>query len=203
MYEGSYKGKDVAVKELKSDLKLESILEEAKMMSMLQHHPNVVSLIGVVEGPPIKIVTELMSGGNLWNYLKEKKSKQIEIMISQRMSWILDIAKGMDFLIKNGIIHRDLAARNILLDENLNAKVSDFGLSKVVESRKDSIYSTSDVGPLRWMSPEALEKKKYSEKSDVWSFGVCAFEILTGEQPYSEFQDAVVVAGKLETDKKQ
>ena len=52
------------------------------------------------------------------------------------------------------------------------AKVSDFGMSRVVESRREAIYSVSNVGPLRWMAPEALEKKKYSEKSDVWSFGV-------------------------------
>ena len=100
-------------------------------------------------------------------------------------------------MIQNGVIHRDLAARNVLLDDKLNAKVSDFGLSKIVASKKDAIYSTSGVGPLRWMAPEALERKKYSEKSDVWSFGVCAFEILTAQQPYSHLTDPVVVAGKV------
>jgi serine/threonine protein kinase len=55
----------------------------------------------------------------------------------------------------------------------------------------------SEIGPLRWMAPEALEKKKYSEKSDVWSFGVTCYEILTQNQPYHEIEQAVVVAAKV------
>jgi len=103
----------------------------------------------------------------------------------------------MEHLILQGIIHRDLAARNVLMDDQMNAKVSDFGLSKTVASKKEAIYSTSNVGPLRLMSPEALSKKKYSEKSDVWSFGVCCYEILAEKDPYWEITDPVAVAAAV------
>jgi fibroblast growth factor receptor 1 len=71
----------------------------------------------------------------------------------------------MEFLASQGIIHRDLAARNVLLDKNLIAKISDFGLSRLGNG-SNVVYSKSDIGPLKWMSPEAVQKKKYSEKSD-------------------------------------
>lgn len=94
-------------------------------------------------------------------------------------------------LASEGVIHRDLAARNVLLTEEKSAKVADFGLSKVLVEQ-DAIYSKGDVGPLKWMSPEAIRHKKYSEKSDVWSFGVTCIEILTRESPYPGM-DAVQV----------
>jgi serine/threonine protein kinase len=75
----------------------------------------------------------------------------------------------MAHLTSEGVIHRDLAARNILLDSKLRAKISDFGLSRLGNESK-VVYSKSDIGPLKWMSPEAVQKKKYSEKSDGKQF---------------------------------
>jgi len=90
------------------------------------------------------------------------------------------------------IVHRDLAARNILLDTQRNPKVSDFGLSRALELKNQGQTMTY-VGPVRWMSPESLKTREYSEKSDVWSFGVLCWEILERKEPY-ENEDPLEVA---------
>lgn len=98
----------------------------------------------------------------------------------------------MHHLSKEGICHRDLASRNVLLDENFKPKISDFGLSRFVHTGSSSttkfvlfclrpltdLLLRSEVGPLKWMAPESLRDRLYSEKSDVWMFGVVCFEIM-------------------------
>jgi serine/threonine protein kinase len=81
------------------------------------------------------------------------------------------IARGMAHLASQNIVHRDLAARNILLDANFEPKVSDFGFSRVVGESGQGKTSAA-VGPLRWMPPESLRDKEYSEKSDVWAYAI-------------------------------
>jgi serine/threonine protein kinase len=91
------------------------------------------------------------------------------------------------------IIHRDLAARNILLTANLDAKVSDFGLSRQKEAKEFESKTKSDVGPLKWMSPEAIKKKVYSTKSDVWSYSILMWEVIARREPYPKM-DSVTAA---------
>ncbi|XP_074097058.1 uncharacterized protein LOC141526143 isoform X2 [Cotesia typhae] len=109
------------------------------------------------------------------------------------INFAMDIARGMEHLEQKYIVHRDLAARNILVTSNLKLKISDFGLSR------DGIYIIGQSGngsngvrrlPVRWMAPEALRDRAFTFKSDVWSYGVVLWEILTlGAFPYDEIQD--------------
>jgi serine/threonine protein kinase len=191
---GKYKGGDVAVKEINGNVidesEIATFLQEAELMTNLPEHPNVLQLIGICASP-FCIVTEFMEMGDLSNYLRKNKS----IEEQQKIKWMIDICKGMEHLTKNNIIHRDLAARNCLLDSNLNAKISDFGLARIADTGSQ-IYSKSNIGPLKWMSIESLKFKKYSEKSDVWSFGITSIEILTQEKPYPGL-DAVQAASQV------
>ncbi|NXX84533.1 EPHA8 protein, partial [Urocolius indicus] len=95
------------------------------------------------------------------------------------------IGAGMRYLADLGYVHRDLAARNILVNSNLVCKVSDFGLSRILEDDPDAAYTTTVCIPIRWTAPEAIAYRKFSSASDVWSYGVVMWEVLAyGERPY-------------------
>ncbi|KAK2585418.1 hypothetical protein KPH14_010086 [Odynerus spinipes] len=118
------------------------------------------------------------------------RNLQGKVERNQLIQFALDIAKGMEYLEAKGIIHRDLAARNILLTLDLRLKISDFGLSR------DGIYTINNMLgkarqlPVRWMSPETLQDRIFSSKSDVWSFAIILWEIGTlGAFPYSYIPD--------------
>lgn len=159
-------------------------MTEAAIMGQFSH-PNVVSLIGVVlqEGNEV-IVIELMQNGELQGYLeKEKPSLELPMLIN----FCLDVAEGMLYLSGKGFVHRDLAARNILVNGAKVCKVADFGLSQSLDD--DSEYFTSEGGkvPIRWTAPEALASRKYTTTSDVWSYGILIWEIMSfGERPYGD-----------------
>eukprot|EP01119_Soliformovum_irregulare_P023769 TRINITY_DN8379_c0_g1_i2.p1 TRINITY_DN8379_c0_g1~~TRINITY_DN8379_c0_g1_i2.p1 ORF type:complete len:187 (-),score=33.66 TRINITY_DN8379_c0_g1_i2:378-866(-) len=123
------------------------------------------------------MVFEYMAGGSLLKAMK----KRTEWTWVEVTKIILDIAKTMTYLEAQKVVHRDLALRNILVDEHYNAKLSDFGLSKVYEEyyqeRENGIEASV---PTRWASPEALRKGRVTSKSDVFSFAVLMWELLEG-----------------------
>ncbi len=106
------------------------------------------------------------------------------------------VAAGMAHLHLEGIVHRDLAARNILLTENKDPKVADFGLARITQDTDDPQHTKSDVGPVKWMSPESIRDREYSSKSDVWSFGCIVYEIMTRSVPFAELA-AIQVATRV------
>ncbi|XP_038068801.1 angiopoietin-1 receptor-like [Patiria miniata] len=171
----------------------EDFMKELRTMTGIEPHPNVVGLLGACMHEAILYVAlEFLPNGNLRDYLRSTRPKQqgaagsqddvSPLTSSNLLKFSLDVAKGMEHLSNTGIIHRDLAARNILLSEDLTAKVSDFGLS-----RGEEIYvQKSSTGiPVRWLAIESLTRRVYKSKSDVWSFGILLWEIVTfGSTPY-------------------
>lgn len=123
--------------------------------------------------------------GDMKQYLKSNK----DLDTSQRLQMCLCIVNGMDYLVKQGYIHRDLAARNCVVKSNKDVMISFFSLCEDVY--QEDYYNIHGIPvPLRWLSPEAIESEAYSEKSDVWSFGVTVWEVFaSGEQPYSGHND--------------
>lgn len=175
---------EVAVKTLKQGtMTKEEFLKEARIMRAARH-PKLVRLYAVCTEDPIYIVTELMSNGSLLQYLRDGPGKNLEL--TSLVDMMAQIASGMAYLEKERYIHRDLAARNILVGENNCVKIADFGLARVVEDH----YSTymahkSTKFPIKWTAPEAALMGRFTIKSDVWSFGIVIYELLThGQVPY-------------------
>ncbi|XP_030220469.1 ephrin type-A receptor 8 isoform X1 [Gadus morhua] len=176
----------VALKTLKagySDKQKRDFLSEASIMAQFDH-PNVIRLEGVVtQSKPVMIITEYMENGSLDAFLRRHDG---QFTVIQLVGLLRGIAAGMTYLAGLGYVHRDLAARNILVNSNLVCKVSDFGLSRVLEDDPDAAYTTSGGKiPIRWTAPEAITYRKFSSSSDVWSYGVVMWEVMSyGERPY-------------------
>ncbi|XP_038606420.1 tyrosine-protein kinase Srms [Tachyglossus aculeatus] len=172
----------VAIKIIKQDMKLDDFTKEIQNLKSLKHE-KLIRLHAVCSiGEPVYIVTELMRKGNLQNYLNSPEGKTLSLI--HLMSIACQVVEGMTYLEEKHIVHRDLAARNILVGDDLTCKIADFGLARLL---KDDIYSTSSSTkiPVKWTAPEAANYRIYSQKSDVWSFGILLYEVFTfGQCPY-------------------
>jgi len=191
----------VAVKTLKesaSEKERKDLLQELEVMKMLKTHPNVVRLIGCcTQGPekaPIYVIMEFVAKGKLQEFLRKSRAEHYYGNLygsSQKLTsrdltqFAHHVARGMEYLSSKKVIHRDLAARNVLVTDLNVCKVADFGFSRDV--MVNNIYERKSEGrlPIRWMAPESLYDNIYTTKTDVWSFGVLLWEIVTlGSTPY-------------------
>ncbi|PWA62997.1 PB1 domain, Protein kinase domain, Ephrin receptor type-A /type-B [Artemisia annua] len=207
VYHGKWKGSDVAIKRIKAscfavkpterERMIADFWKEALMLSSL-HHPNVVSFYGIVRDGPdgsLATVTEYMVNGSLKQFLK-KKDRTIDRR--KRLIIAMDTAFGMEYLHGKNIVHFDLKCENLLVNmrdpHRPICKIGDLGLSKVKER---TMVSGGVRGTLPWMAPELLSGKSHmvTDKIDVYSFGVVMWELLTGDEPYTNMHCASIIGG--------
>lgn len=173
----------VAVKTLKpGTMTVEAFMEEANVMKTLQHDKLVRLYAVVTKTEPIYIITEYMSNGSLLDFLKSDMGSRL--LLPKLIDFSAQIAEGMAYIEKKNYIHRDLRAANVLVSESLICKIADFGLARVIE---DDEYSAREGAkfPIKWTAPEAINYGSFTIKSDMWSFGVLLYEIITfGKIPY-------------------
>ncbi|XP_058095480.1 probable leucine-rich repeat receptor-like serine/threonine-protein kinase At3g14840 [Magnolia sinica] len=182
-------GTVIAVKQLSSKSKQgnREFVNEIGMISALQH-PHLVKLYGCcIEGNQLLLVYEYMENNCLARALFGPEERQLKLDWSTRQKICVGIARGLAYLHEESrlkIVHRDIKATNVLLDKDLNPKISDFGLAKLDEEENTHI-STRIAGTLGYMAPEYAMRGYLTDKADVYSFGVVALEIVSGKSNIS------------------
>lgn len=192
---------------------------EADILSTIGRHPHIVQFLARstdTQGRPVVVLELATLGQNLHQLLTTLADNETVVSEQVVHSILYQVADGMAALQENGIVHKDLAARNILMfsfdpssaDHTL-VKVSDFGMSSLLDAAAASSYYYGGDGsrkelPVRWMAPESLDRNRWSEKSDVFSFGVLIWEIMSmGRVPWGlgssnrEIQEQVTRGEKL------
>uniref|UniRef100_A0A3B4Y6P7 receptor protein-tyrosine kinase n=1 Tax=Seriola lalandi dorsalis TaxID=1841481 RepID=A0A3B4Y6P7_SERLL len=186
----------VAIKSLKagySDKQRRDFLSEASIMGQFDH-PNIIRLEGVVS----------LLTCSPFCVIKTFQKHDGQFTVIQLVGMLRGIASGMKYLSDMSYVHRDLAARNILVNSNLVCKVSDFGLSRVLEDDPEAAYTTREATgtylspggkiPIRWTAPEAIAYRKFTTASDVWSYGIVMWEVVSyGERPYWDMNNQDVI----------
>ncbi|KAM3617099.1 uncharacterized protein V6R79_002284 [Siganus canaliculatus] len=149
-------------------------------------HPYIVRLLGICPGSSLQLVTQLSMQGSLLEHIRSHKNR----LDPQRLlNWCVQIAKGMYYLEEHCMVHRNLAARNILLKNDYQVQISDYGVADLL-CPDDKKYVYNDTkNPIKWMALESILFRRYTHQSDVWSYGVTVWEMMSfGAEPYPSIQ---------------
>ncbi|XP_052087094.1 mitogen-activated protein kinase kinase kinase 7-like isoform X4 [Mytilus californianus] len=179
-----WRSKDVAVKLIETESERKAFMTELKQLSRV-NHPNIVKLYGACTKPPtVCLVMEYAEGGSLYNVLHGAGPQPI-YNTAHAMSWLLQCSKGVEYLHgmkPKALIHRDLKPPNLLLIMGGTVlKICDFGTACDIQT-----HMTNNKGSAAWMAPEVFEGNMYSEKCDVFSFGIILWEVITRRKPFDE-----------------
>ena len=175
-------------------------LQNEILISLLVNHPNIINIIGIslsLDNETIFIIEEYLIKNSLKNYLE---NKTVNLNLINKLNLIYDISKAIYYLHSREpkILHRDLKSSNILLDNNLNCKLCDFGLSKLIYNNISN-YQTNSTSTLYWMSPEFLCDGIFNEFSDIYSFAILIWEIMTRDTvPYKNVNQMDFILGNKE-----
>lgn len=183
VYKARYDNEDVAVKFFSkgSVNNQQDFIRELALLSLIKH-PLVVTCYGGGTTPGDEfIVTELMES-SVYDLLHDDT---FDLDYEMILDFSISTAKCMNFLHNIGIIHRDLKSLNLLVSKNFEVKICDFGLSRVIDSNH---AMTSNVGTVSWIAPEIFAKKSYTEKADVYSYGIILWEFFTRKMPFGDIE---------------
>ncbi|KAI4346291.1 hypothetical protein L6164_007206 [Bauhinia variegata] len=187
LYRGTYNGEDVAIKILerpendtvKAQIMEQQFQQEVMMLATLKH-PNIVRFIGACRKPMVWcIVTEYAKGGSVRQFLMRRHNRSVPLKLAVKQA--LDVARGMAYVHGLGLIHRDLKSDNLLIFGDKSIKIADFGVARI-EVQTEGM--TPETGTYRWMAPEMIQHRPYTQKVDVYSFGIVLWELITGMLPF-------------------
>ncbi|XP_056306216.1 epidermal growth factor receptor-like [Danio aesculapii] len=170
------------LREVASPKANKEILDEAYVMAGVDN-PHVCRLLGICLTSDVQLITQIMPFGCLLDYVRENKDN---IGSQTLLNWCVQIAKGMSYLEERHLVHRDLAARNVLVKTPNHVKITDFGLARLLSADEKEYHAEGGKVPIKWMALESIRHWIYTHQSDVWSYGVTVWELMTfGSKPYN------------------
>ncbi|KAN0080223.1 Protein kinase-like domain containing protein [Tylopilus felleus] len=186
--------------EVQRRLKLNKALRRELGLWRRLEHPNIVPLLGVTNGfgPILAAVLPWMSTGSLHSFLKKDGHA---LTVDERLHLLFGIVSGLEYLHSNRVLHGDLHSGNVLIDEEHNPRISDFGLSSTIGKLQPGLSYlqrfSNTPGAVKWAAPEQLAGCELHPSGDIYSFGCIMFEVLSGDIPWKEANDIQVVILKV------
>ncbi|KAM3287167.1 dual specificity protein kinase splB isoform X2 [Capsicum chacoense] len=185
VFRGMWNGTEVAIKVfLEQDLSAENMEDFCNEISILSRarHPNVILFLGACAKPPhLSMVTEYMEMGSLYHLIHVSGHKN-RLSWPKRLNMLRDICRGLMCLHRMKIVHRDLKSANCLVNKRWTVKICDFGLSRIMTDA--SMRNSTSAGTPEWMAPELIRNEPFTEKCDIFSFGVIMWELYTLHRPW-------------------